>query len=196
MRIDDNSGIFILDLNVSKNNVHIFTVESTNNNGGYLSWGVEFISNEKIHAESRGRNELVISAALDDVLKEEYLVLRNYKNERLKVLIKPNLETLRPKDYKFKITNKSVNGRDVIINIFSFENGKEIPWVCSYSGEPLSYKITPFKSDKSGKVIISLQGKIYGKFETIIEFTQNDSKKIIRLKLLQSNESVEIIEAD
>jgi hypothetical protein len=196
LRIKEKDKEYTIDLNVLTYETHLLSIESIDDNGNYLAWGVEFTTNEKIHTETKGRNELSIRINLESILKEEYIVIKNYKNDRLKIILKPNLEVIRPKEYKFKITKKIINGRNLRIKILSKETNYEIPWKCIYDGEPLSYEITPFECDKGTHVDIKLRGEIFGEFETIIKFMQNKSNKIIKLKLFQTNNSVEIIEAD
>ena len=67
---------------------------------------------------------------------------------------------------------------------------------CNTIEQPLPYDISPLSSDGGTHVDIKLIGDILGTFTSVIKFTQEKSNNEITLKLLQSNDSVEIIEAD
>lgn len=196
LQINKEEKEYKLDLNEFPNEQHILQIESVDENGNFLPWGVEFITNSKIYTNIRNRNELLILANLVSIAKEEYLLIRNYKGERIKVIITPNTEAIRPKEYKFKITKKIINGRNIKIKILSKETTYEIPWECTYTGKPLLYEITPLSSDKSEFVEIKSQGEIYNEIEIPIVFKQKKSGNEITLLLKQTNDSVEVIKAD
>ena len=196
LKVNEKSDKFVLDLNNEECILHEFTVISVDENSNDLSWGVEFCTSQDISAKPDGRDTLIIEAPLNAVKKDEYVVLKNYNKERTRIVIKPNLEAIRPKIYKFKISSKKIDGRNVKIKILSKEGDNDIPWICTYQGLPLPYEITPMESDKGTHVTIKLIGEILGEFPCVIKFVQQDSGKDITLKLLQSNDSVKIIEAD
>jgi hypothetical protein len=196
LQIEKKKGNFILDLNKEEYMVHRFIVTSVDDNGNSLSWGVEYTTSPEIKAHVEGNNELVAEVPLEAIKKDEYIVLLNHRKERASVLIKPNLEVIRPKKYKFKITSKKIDGANLKIKILSKEGDNEIPWNCVYQGQPLHYEITPLKSDKGIHVSIKLVGEILGTFISVIKFKQDSSNNEITLRLRQSNDSVEIIEAD
>ena len=196
LQVNKNRGKCILDLNEDKCLEHRFTVTSVDDNGNNISWGVEYSSSPSIKAHIEGNSELVVEVPLEAIKRDEYVVLLNYKKERTRVVLKPNLEIIRPKTYKFKITSKKINGRQLRIKILSKEGDNEMPWRCTYQGQPLPYEITPLESDKGVHVDIKLIGEILGTYTSVIKFKQNDSNKEITLRLRQSNDSVKIIEAD
>jgi hypothetical protein len=196
LQVEKKRGEYILDLNKEECMEHRFAVTSVDEVGNDLSWGVEFVTSPDITAHTEGKNELVVEVPLDSIEKDEYIILINYNKERAKVVVKPNLEAIRPKSYRFKITSKKIEGRNVRIKILSKEGNNEVPWVCTYQGQPLPYKITPLSADKGVHVDIQLKGEILGEFPALIKFKQVDSKNEITLKLSQSNDSVKIIEAD
>ena len=196
LQVNKNRGKCILDLNEDECLEHRFTVTSVDDNGNNISWGVEYSSSPSIKAHIEGNSELVVKVPLEAIKRDEYIVLLNYKKERARVVLKPNLETIRPKTYKFKITNKKIDGGNLKIKILSKEGDNDIPWRCTYQGQPLPYEITPLESDKGVHVDIKLAGEILGTYTSVIKFKQNGRNKEITLRLRQSNDSVEIIEAD
>ena len=196
LQIDKEEREYTIDLNEFPYEQHVLHVESVDDNGTFLPWGVEFTTNSKIYTDIKSRDEMIVLINLESILKEEYILLRNYRGERVKVYIIPNTEVIRPKEYKFKITKKITDGRNLKVKILSKETTYEIPWECTYTGKPLSYEITPLSSDKSEYVEIKLQGEIYNEIDIPIVFKQEKSGKEIKLLLKQTNDSVEVIKAD
>lgn len=196
LQVNNNRGKCILDLSKDEYLEHRFTVTSVDDNGNNISWGIEYTTSPEIKAHIEGNSELVVEVPLEVIKKDEYIVLLNHRKERSSVLIKPNLEVIRHKEYKFKITSKKIDGGQLRIKILSKEGDNEIPWRCTYQGQPLPYEITPLDSDKGVHVDIKLIGEILGTFTSVIKFKQDSSNNEITLRLHQSNDSVEIIEAD
>lgn len=196
LQVNKNREKCILDLNEDECLEHRFTVTSVDDNGNNISWGIEYTTSPEIKAHVEGNSELVVEVPLEAIKKDEYIVILNHRKERTSVLIKPNLEAIRPKEYKFKITSKKIDGGQLRIKILSKEGDNEIPWRCTYQGQPLPYEITPLESDKGVHVDIKLIGEILGTFTSVIKFKQDSSNNEITLRLRQSNDSVEIIEAD
>jgi hypothetical protein len=196
LQIDKEEREYTINLNEFPYEQHVLHIDSVDDNGTFLPWGVEFVTNSKIYTTIKSRNELLVLANLESIHKEEYFVIKNYRGERIKVFMTPNTEAIRPKEYKFKITKKIIDGRNLKIKILSKETTYEIPWECIYDGKPLSYEITPSASEKSEYVEIKPHGELYGEIEIPIVFKQEKSGKEINLLLKQTNDSVEVIKAD
>jgi hypothetical protein len=195
LRINKEEKCYTIDLNESPYEEQTFHIESVENGTVFLPWGIEFVSSDKISANIKNRGELTVFVDVEALITEEYFVIRNYRSERIKVFIKPNAESIRPKEYKFKITKKIIDGRNVKVKILSKETSYEIPWKCVYFGKPLSYEITPSSSDKSEYVEIKPTGEIYNEIIVQIIFRQDKSGNEITLLLKQTNDSVEVIKA-
>ena len=195
-RINEIENEFILDLNDYPYDEHSLTVTSEEGDGSHLSWGVEIVSSNFISLEPIGVNTLNVNVDIENLKEESFVILRNYNNERIKLVIKPNILLTSPKEYKFKLTKKKANGRKVNIRILSKGNDNEVGWKCTYDGSPLNYSITPMESDGSSNVEIELLDELFTDISTVIEFTQNKSNEVIELKLNQSNDKIEIIKAD
>ena len=194
LQIENQDKELIIGLNEVDGNNFKFIVNSISSNGTELPWGIEHNSCEDIRPLKNGENELEIVIDIEKIVKNEHIIIKNYKNERFEIKFVPNSEVLRPKEYKFKITKAEANGRDLKVKILSKEGTNEVPWKCTYAGRPLSYDITPLSSDESGYVKIKLITDICSETIIIIEFTQLKSNKTITLKLLQGIDSVKILE--
>jgi len=195
-KINGIENEFILDLNEQPYSEHSLIITSEEDGGNHLSWGIEFTSSNFVSSELIGINTLNLYIDMENMKEESFVILRNYSNERVKLIIKPNNFLTSLKKYKFKLTKKNVNGRKISIKIFSKENNNETGWKCTYDGSPLNYSIIPMESNSSGNVEIELLDELFTDVFTVIEFTQNRSNEVIELKLKQSNEKVEIIKAD
>ena len=191
IKINGFENKFILDLNVNPVDEHEFTVISKNGNEE-LSWGVELVSLNEISVMKHSGNKLSINLDVNTLNKDGFILLRNYNKERLLVEIIHNEELSREKEYTFKFENEKVEGKKIAIDILSQEESKEMSWACTYDGRPLKYSISPKRSDKSEKVEIVLLSPVSNEFKSIIEFTQDKSDKIIKLKLTQNRDNITI----
>ena len=191
IKINGFENKFILDLNVNPVDEHEFTVISKNGNEE-LSWGVELVSLNEISVMKHSGNKLSINLDVNTLNKDGFILLRNYNKERLLVEIIHNEELSREKEYTFKFENEKVEGKKITIDIVSQEESKEMSWACTYDGRPLKYSISPKRSDKSEKVEIVLLSPVSNEFKSIIEFTQDKSDKIIKLKLTQNRDNITI----
>jgi hypothetical protein len=191
IKINGFENKFILDLNVNPVDEHELTVIS-NDDGEELSWGVELVSLNEISVMKHSGNKLSINLDVNTLNKDGFILLRNYNKERLVVEIIHNEELSREKEYTFKFENEKVEGKKITIDILSQEESKEMSWACTYDGRPLKYSISPKRSDKSEKVEIVLLSPVSNEFKSIIEFTQDKSDKIIKLKLTQNRDNITI----
>jgi hypothetical protein len=196
IRIDNFEKEYILDLNENPYDEHILTIESRGDKGNNLPWAVELINNSSITAVRGTGDTLHVTLDVEELKSDAFIVLRNYKKERLKIFVKHNALLSAPKTYKFRISKKSTDGRKTKIRILSKENNKEIGWKCTYDGKPLNYSITPMESDKSGNVEIELIDELFTNISSVIEFTQEKSGEKISLYLNQDNNNTNIIKAD
>lgn len=195
LKINGFEKEFVLDLNEHPYDEHIINIDSKGEGDTNIPWGVEMVSCDLVTAKPSAGNNLAINVDIDELSSECFVLLRNYAKERIKINIIPNTELSTPKMYKFKITKKSTDGRKTRVRILSKENGKEIGWKCTYDGQPYDYSINPMKGDKSGYVDIVLLDKLLITVNSFIEFTQETSGEVIKLRLRQSNDNTEIIKS-
>lgn len=196
IKINGFENRFIVDLNINPVHEYEFTVVSLDNDNNDLSWGIELISLDEISVVKHSGDKLSISLDANTLSRDGFILLRNYNKERLRVDILHNEELSRKKEYYFEIINKNVDGKKIVIDVISKEELRDTPWTCTYDGKPLSYSIIPSHSNKSGKIEIESLSSIYEPFETVIEFTQDKSNKVITLNLIQDKDSVTIKKTD
>lgn len=188
IKVGKSEKKFTLDLGKLPYDEHEIKIDSRGGSGKHLPWGVEFTSSDAIKVEPVGNDVLSIKLDSEALMTDEYIVLRNYAKERLRIEIKHNLMVSAPKKYNFKISKKTVDGKKARIRILSKENGNEIGWKCTYDGKPLTYVISPMESDKSGYVDIELKDDVYTSVNSVIEFTQDKSGEVIQFDLIQDKE--------
>ena len=193
LKIDNFEKEYILDLNDKPYNNHSLKVTSEVAPNMRLPWGVELVSNPLVKATPGTNNTLDIFVDMEKLMADAFIVLRNYNRERIKIIIKPNFIIISPREYTFKITRKTTDGKKARVKLLSKENDREIGWECTYQGKPLNYSIEPLKSDKSRYVDIELLDDATSDFQTVIEFTQKRSGKVIELKLNQNSDGVQIL---
>lgn len=193
LKIDNFEKEYILDLNDKPYNNHSLKVTSEVAPNMRLPWGVELVSNPLVKATPGTNNTLDIFVDMEKLMADAFIVLRNYNRERIKIIIKPNFIIISPREYTFKITRKTTDGKKARVKLLSKENDREIGWECTYQGKPLNYSIEPLKSDKSGHIEIELLDDATSDFQTVIEFTQKRSGKVIELKLNQNSDGVQIL---
>jgi hypothetical protein len=191
--IEGISDKYILDLNTSTSGHRELSVDSSSN-GSKLTWVVSYVSSDLIDAYPFSTNMLSIDVDLKYLKKEEFIILRNIKKEKIGIVVKPNTEATRDKNYIFKLGKNTVSGNIISINIVSKENGKTEPWEIVRNGLPLSYGISTTKT----KITIELSTILSDEAVSNFELIQTNSGKMINFKLrhIDSN-SVELIkEAD
>lgn len=196
IKINKSEKQFILDLNKLPYDEHTITINSKGEKGNRLPWGVEMVSSPYVSAEQGANDSLNIYVDIENMKDDAFILLRNFKKEMMKIVIKPNTLLTSPKIYKFRISKKTTEGRKTKIRILSKEDDKEIGWECTYDGKPLNYSIEPMRSDKSGYVDIEVLDELFTDVPSVIEFTQERSGEVIKLVLNQKNEDTEILKAD
>lgn len=196
IKINKSEKQFILDLNKLPYDEHTITINSNGERGNRLPWGVEMVSSQYVSAEQGANDSLNIYVDIENMKDDAFILLRNFKKEMMKIVIKPNTLLTSPKTYKFRISKKTTEGRKTRIRILSKEDNNEIGWECTYDGKPLNYSIEPMKSDKSGYVDIEVLDELFTDVPSVIEFTQERSGEVIKLVLNQKNEDTEILKAD
>lgn len=196
IKINKSEKQFILDLNKLPYDEHTITINSKGEKGNRLPWGVEMVSSQYVSAGQGANDTLNIYVDIENMKDESFILLRNFKKEMMKIVIKPNTLLTSPKTYKFRISKKTTEGRKTKIRILSKEDNKEIGWECTYDGKPLNYSIEPMKSDKSEYVDIEVLDELFTDVPSVIEFTQERSGEVIKLVLNQKNEDTEILKAD
>ena len=177
------SAVFSVDAIISSKKV----------DGTPTSYFVDIVSSEYVTVHKSGNDVISIEIETPKILKKEYVILKNTENEKLEINILPNLYFTTERKYKFKITKKYIdeNG-NIKIKLLSKVNNEEIGWKCTYMGQPLSYKIEPLSSHKSGYVTITLLSKIKVNNEYYVpfKFRQDESNNEVKLKVTYTRDGV------
>lgn len=177
-------------ITLTRNESNIFeqelTITSQNENGSTIPFSIEFVSSNYITVSTYGNYGIKIIADTPNILQNEYIILRNAENERVRITIKPNSYFTMERNYKFKITSEKIDkDGKLILKILSKVNNMDIGWQCTYMGQPISYDVSPLNSDKGEYVTISNKkgNVIYGNFDSLFKFQQNESNNIIKYYL-------------
>jgi hypothetical protein len=188
--VNETENKFVLDLNNTPYNEHNIKVDSFDNNGNKLPWGVEFIDNNEVYVEKNGDN-LFIKFDHTELNKKTIISLRNYNKERITIEVIPNKKALETKIYNFEITDKRITDGILNIKILSTVNNDNQPWICSYYGGPLSYNLTKHSGEGSCEISIRLLTELSSEFKSKIIFEQEKSGKEIVLILYNNKNGIE-----
>ena len=171
-----------------------FEVLSLKESGKRIPFRVDLISTESIKIRLFGVSSINIVIDVENILKDEYIVLKNTNNEKIIITVKPNEYYVNDRDYRFKITReeKTKDG-DIRIRLMSKVNKSEIGWRCTYDGRPISYEITPMESNKSEYIKIKLKSKMLTEYNSVIIFQQEESGETVELKIKNTTDGMEII---
>lgn len=159
-------------------------IVSKKDNGRPSPFSLRMVSSEDVNVKITNGDTIKIQVQPHRILAEECIVLVNSVDEVIKLMIIPNEYYLMDKTYAFKITSKKLlDDGSLKLKIFSKVNDMDIGWKCTYDGKPLSYSITPFESEIGEHVVIVPQSKPLFEIDTLIEFTQDESKEKITMIL-------------
>lgn len=161
-----------------------YKIVSKKENGRPAPFSLKFVSSDKVNVKIVHGDTIKIEIEPQRILTEENIVLGNSIGETIKIAIIPNEYYLMERTYTFKITSKKLlDDGSLKLKIFSKVNDMEIGWKCTYDGKPLSYSITPFESEVGDYVIVTPKSVNLIELDTLIEFTQDESKNTIALIL-------------
>ena len=188
--LEDN----IIDLDGLKEYNNDFEVLSFKESGKRSPFYVDIVSTEDIYITFFDVSSINIEIDVENILKDEYIILKNLNGEEITLTIKPNEYFVNDREYRFKITRteKKKNG-DIRIRLMSKVNKSEIGWKCTYDGKPIYYEITPMESSKSEYITIKLQSQVFSEYESMIRFQQEESGEIVELKINNTLEGMELI---
>ena len=172
-----------LDLNKSNQKEYILTINSrdNNNNNNNIPWAVTFVSNNSIKYNEESVDKLHLTFDLASIKNGEYIIIENYKKEKARILIKPNLKESAEKKFTFRIYQYEIlDDNKIKLMVKSEVNSEYLKWKCSYDGKPLSYDIDVQRN----YVIIELKSIIFADAIGYIELAQDKSNKNINIQLL------------
>lgn len=178
-----------IDLNTNEA-YYEFTVISKDANNRNKTYSIDLVSNDAILVK---KYDTILSIEIDieSILKEEYIILSNTLDERIRITILPSTYQIMDKNYKFKITKRTYNEDGSIkVKILSTVNDMELGWRCSYDGKPMSYSISPMSNDEGCYVTITQAATVVSEFDSLIKFTQDESGNEIKLVLHNTPEGI------
>lgn len=169
-----------LDLNKSNQKEYILTINSRDDNNN-IPWAVTFVSNNSIKYNEESVDKLHLTFDLASIKNGEYIIIENYKKEKARILIKPNLKESAEKKFTFRICQYEIlDDNKIKLMVKSEVNSEYLKWKCSYDGKPLSYDIDVQRN----YVIIELKSIIFADAIGYIELAQDKSNKNINIQLL------------
>lgn len=181
IEIENFKSDYKLDLNKSNEKEYFLTINSRGDNENIIPWAVSFVSNNTISYHEEGIDKLHLIFDLSQIKKSEYIILENYKKEKARIIVSPNLKESEEKKYEFRIYQYDIlDNRTIKFMVKSKVNSDFMNWKCSYDGKPLSYKIDTEKD----YVIIKLKSTIFSDVVGHIELAQDKSNKNINIQLL------------
>ena len=166
----------VIDLNGLKQYSDNFEILSFTEKLKRVPFHVELISNTNISVIPFGVNSINITIDVQEIVNDEYIILKNLNGEEIRIDIKPNEYFVNDRNYKFKITKSEIleNG-DLKLKILSKVNNEEMGWRCTYFGKPINYEITPSESNKSEYVTIKLLSSMFVDYKAVLKFEQEES---------------------
>lgn len=181
--LEKGTNEYEIDLNKSEDFIYYVSVDSRDANGYNSPWAVIECSNYSIWYSEEGFGTLLLTFVLENIKKSEYLILANKSGDKARIIVKPNLEAIKPKKYEFRVSRYDItDDNDITLQVVSNCNGKRLPWSCTYDGRPYDYEIE--KSDNE----IRLSMKSIGDVTGMIELMQEKSSKTIIIELNHKKE--------
>lgn len=178
-----------INLEKSRDLKYSFTIVSEKDNGRPIPFALTLLSNNNINAVIEYGNKLIINVDASLIMNEEHIVLTNTIGDKLVLKIIPNEYYTMDKTYTFKVTSKKLlDDGSLRLKILSKVNDMEIGWKCTYDGKPMAYSITPFENENSDYVMIVPMANIISEFDSLIEFTQEESGEAIKMILTNTPE--------
>ena len=184
--IDGIQGEYTVDLNESVDGNVTLHMDSP-----YPCMLFHVSDNDAIDARIISSRNLALNVDMPNLKNDGKVIVRNLRREQIVIIIKPNLEAIREKEYVFKLGKYSIEGKSVTFNVISKENGVYEPWSVIYHGEPISYDIKQLKN----KITFTIGSILSNEFTSTIVLGQDNSGKEITIRLRHENsDSVEVFE--
>lgn len=180
---------YVIDLSESAESKYILSTDSNK------SINITYVSDkDAIYAYIFGRNNISIDVDKRKLKKDGIIILKDLRKNTYKIILKPDYESFRERNYTFKLGKYSVSGKSITFNVISKENNINEPWSIDTSMSPVSYDV----DKKKTKVTLIISMMLATEIMSTVVLRQDNSGKEIRIKLkhIDSN-SVELMkEAD
>ncbi len=180
---------YIIDLSESVDNKYVLSTDSND------SINISYVSNsDAIYAYIFEKNNISIEVDKKKLTKEGVIILKDLRKNTYKIILKPDYESFRERNYVFNLGKHSISGKSITFNVVSKENGVNEPWSVFTDMSPVSYNV----DKKKTKVTLTLTMELATESMSTVVLRQDNSGKEIKIKLKHADSnSVELIkEAD
>jgi len=180
---------YIIDLSESVDSKYVLSTDSND------SINISYVSNsDAIYAYIFEKNNISIEVDKKKLTKEGVIILKDLRKNIYKIILKPDYESFRERNYVFNLGKHSISGKSITFNVVSKENGVNEPWSVLTDMSPVSYNV----DKKKTKVTLTLTMELATESMSTVVLRQDNSGKKIKIKLKHADSnSVELIkEAD
>lgn len=183
---------YTLDLNTNSGDTFDFEMVSTNSNGSNCRWAITYNADmNSISTERLIFCNLRIIVSLKEMTVERFLVIENVNGDRFTLILIPNAEEIRPKEYTFKLGKTTFEKNVYTFNIISKELKYKLDWDITYDGHPLPINVSKMQN----KLVVGLLNPLAVDYTSEVVLVQQESFKELHLKFKNTNGiTVEYIE--
>lgn len=174
--VNGKEGTCTVDMNDHPDGTAVVTVESFSGSR-MLPWHLSYVSSSAISAKCNPYDGLKLSVDMPSMTNNGTVKIANHYNEEATVVITPNNEAVRKKEYVFKLGKVVIDGKKATFNIISKENGNHEPWEMSSWKMSLSYSERKTKT----KLTLELSGILSSDTSSVIWLFQPNSGKEIAI---------------
>lgn len=175
---------YTLDLNTNSGDTFDFEMASTNSNGSNCRWAITYNADmNSITTERLIFCNLRIIISLKEMTVERFLVIENVNGDRFTLILIPNAEEIRPKEYTFKLGKATFEKNVYTFNIISKELKYKLDWDITYDGHPLPINV----SKTQNKLVVGLLNPLAVDYTSEVVLVQQESFKELHLKFKNTN---------
>lgn len=175
---------YTLDLNTNSGDTFDFEMVSTNNNGSNCRWAITYNADmNSISTERLIFCNLRVIISLKEMTIERFLVIENVNGDRFTLILTPNAEEIRSKEYTFKLGKTTFENNVYTFNIISKELKYKLDWDITYDGHPLPINV----SKTQNKLVVELLNPLAVDYTSEVVLVQQESFKELHLKFKNTN---------
>lgn len=176
---------YTLDLNTNSGDTFDFEIVSTNNSDSNCRWAITYNADKNsISTERLIFGNLRVIVSLKEMTAECFLVIENVNGDRFTLILIPNAEEIRLKEYTFKVGKTTFENSIYTFNIISKELKYKLDWDIIYDGNPLPINV----SKTQNKLVVGLLKPLSVDYTSEIVLKQQESFKELHLKFRNTND--------
>lgn len=176
---------YTLDLNTNSGDTFDFEIVSTNNSDSNCRWAITYNADKNsISTERLIFGNLRVIVSLKEMTAECFLVIENVNGDRFTLILIPNAEEIRLKEYTFKVGKTTFENSIYTFNIISKELKYKLDWDIIYDGNPLPINV----SKTQNKLVVGLLKPLSVDYASEIVLKQQESFKELHLKFRNTND--------